>query len=428
VESRQLSDTVIDITDAKFKADPFAFYSQVREGSGVCRAKPTRLGEPWLVTRYADVSALLKDSRLTKNPAKALSPEQLARMRIPKMFAPLMKNMLSQDDPDHARLKKLVQFAFTPKRVDQLVENTKTISRGLLDRLSGRETFDLIEDYALPLPVIVISELLGVPKIDRDRFAHWSRILIRNSTVPWKMILSLPQIILFMRYLRRLVEMKRAEPDDALVSALVAAETEGERLSPDELLGMIVILLTAGHETTTNLIGNGTLTLLQNPDELSRLKDEPEIIDSAIEELLRHSGPVETATERYTMQDIEIAGTLIPRGSLVFGVIASANRDPQQFVEPDKLNLNRQPNRHLAFGEGGHYCVGAALARMEGRIAFKDLFERFPDLGLAVPAAKLKWRPGLILRGLDQLPLCTRMKTSKPSAQMGDRITDFQLS
>jgi cytochrome P450 len=400
-----LADDVIDITDAKFKADPFAYYKQVREASGICRAKPTRLGEPWLVTRYADVSALLKDNRLTKNPANALSPEQLARMRIPKMFAPLMRNMLSQDDPDHARLKKLVQATFTPKRVEQLVANTETISNGLLDHIANRETFDLIEDYALPLPVIVISELLGVPKNDRNRFAHWSRILIRNSTVPWKMILSLPQIILFMRYLRRLVEMKRAVPDDALVSALVEAEADGERLSPDELLGMIAILLTAGHETTTNLIGNGTLTLLQNPEHLEQLKTEPDIIESTIEELLRHSGPVETASERYTMQDIEIVGTVIPRGSLVFGVIASANRDPQQFAEPDQLNLTRQPNRHLTFGEGGHYCVGAALARMEGRIAFRDLFERFPNLGLAVPAAKLKWRSGVILRGLDHLPL-----------------------
>jgi cytochrome P450 len=400
----------VDITDATFKADPFSFYKQVREGSGVCRAKPTRLGEPWLVTRYKDVSALLRDNRLTKNPANALSPAQLAKMRIPKMFAPLMKNMLSQDDPHHARLKKLVQSAFTPKRVEQLVANTSTISEGLLDSIGARGTFDLIEDYALPLPVIVISELLGVPKNDRVRFAHWSRILIRNSTVPWKMILSLPQIILFMRYLRRLVDMKRAEPDDALVSALVAAETDGERLSPDELLGMIAILLTAGHETTTNLIGNGTLTLLQNPAAVSRLKAEPDIIDTAIEELLRHSGPVETASERYTMQEIEIAGTVIPRGSLVFGVIAAANRDPEQFSQPDALDLSRQPNRHLTFGEGGHYCVGAALARMEGRIAFTHLFDRFPALELAVSPAKLKWRSGIILRGLDQLPLRTGMR------------------
>jgi cytochrome P450 len=403
-----MTNNLIDITDAKFKADPFAFYKHVREGAGVCRAKPTRLGDPWLVTRYTDVSALLKDNRLAKNPANALSPEQLARMRIPKMFAPLMRNMLSQDDPVHARLKKLVQSAFTPKRVEQLVENTQKISSGLLDKIASHETFDLIEDYALPLPVIVISELLGVPKGDRERFAHWSRILIRNSTVPWKMILSLPQIILFMRYLRRLVEMKRAEPDDALVSGLVAAESEGERLSPDELLGMIAILLTAGHETTTNLIGNGTLSLLQNPDQLQQLKSEPEIIDSAIEELLRHSGPVETASERYAMQDIEIAGTMIPRGSLVFGVIASANRDRQQFALPDMLDLTRKPNRHLTFGEGGHYCVGAALARMEGRIAFADLFDRFPNLELAVPAEKLKWRSGVILRGIDHLPLFTR--------------------
>jgi cytochrome P450 len=402
-----LANEIIDITTAKFKADPFAFYKQARETSGVYRARPTGLGEPWLVTRYADVSALLKDNRLTKNPANALSSEQLARMRIPKMFAPLMRNMLSQDDPDHARLKKLVQATFTPKRVEQLVANTKTISNGLLDRLSAQDTFDLIEDYALPLPVIVISELLGVPKADRERFARWSGILIRNSIVPWKMILSLPQIILFMRYLRRLVEMKRAEPDDALVSALVEAEADGERLSPDELLGMIAILLSAGHETTTSLIGNGTLTLLQNPEHLERLKTEPDIIDSAIEELLRHSGPVEMSSDRYTMQDIEIAGTIIPRGSLVFGVIASANRDPQQFAEPDQLNLTRQPNRHLSFGEGGHYCVGAALARMEGRIAFRDLFERFPNLGLAVPAAKLKWRSSIILRGIEKLPLRT---------------------
>jgi cytochrome P450 len=397
-----------DITTAKFKADPFPFFRELREGAGVARVKSMRFGQPWIVARYSDVSAALKDPRLSNDATKALSPEQLKRMRIPKMFTPLMKNMLSLDDPDHARLKKLVQSAFTPKRVDLLVESTKAVSSDLLDRLSGRDTFDLIEDYALPLPVTVISELLGVPKADRTRFAHWSRILIRNSAVPWKMLLSLPQIILFIRYMKHLVELKRAEPDSSLVSALVVAESDGGKLSRDELLAMITILLTAGHETTTNLIGNGTLSLLQDSDALSQLKSEPEIINAAVEELLRHSGPVETSTQRFTLEDVEIAGTVIPKGSLVLAGIASANHDPAQFVDAHKLILTRQPNRHLTFGEGGHYCVGAALARAEGRIAFSDLFQRYPNLRLAVPAEKLKWRPGMVLRGLDHLPVRTQ--------------------
>lgn len=368
----------------------------------------TKFGEAWLVSRYNDVSALLKDPRLAKDPANALSLEQLGRQRnIPAIFRPLTRNMLSLDDPDHARLKRLVQAAFTPRRMEQLATKTATSSEALLDRLHRKTHFDLIAEYALPLPVTVISDLLGIPLKDRTRFARWSRILIRNGPSPLRMLRSFPQIIAFMRYLKKLIAMKREVPGDDITSTLVELEGAGDRLDSDELLAMIGILLTAGHETTTNLIGNSVHTLLEQAEALDKLRSEKAAMGTAVEELLRFTAPVEMATQRYTREEMEIAGVSIPQGALVFGVIASGNRDGGQFCDPDKLLLSRDPNRHLTFGEGGHYCVGAALARMEGRVAIPHLLERFPNMTIVKRSGSIKWRPGIVLRGLDKLEIAT---------------------
>jgi cytochrome P450 PksS len=397
----------VDITAPRHKADPYPFYARLREQSPVCRVRvPPGRQEAWLVTRYEDVSALLKDTRLAKDPANALNLDEMRRQpRPPAIVRPLTRNMLGLDDPDHARLKKLVQKTFTPRRVEAISGRTQTIANALLSGLQRRPGFDLIEDYALPLPVAVISDMLGVPEQDRARFARWSRKLITTPMQPSRMLLALPHMWAFVRYLKRLVAQKRREPADDLVSALVEVEEGGGGLDGEELLAMIAILLSAGHETTTNLIGNGVLALLRHPEQCERLRADPSLIETALEELLRFESPAETSTHRYARDDLEIAGTRIPRGSLVLGVIASANRDERAFPDADRLDLARQPNRHLSFGHGGHFCVGAALARMEGRVAIATLLHRLPKLRLAQDQSQLTWRGGLVLRGITRLPV-----------------------
>jgi cytochrome P450 len=307
------------------------------------------------------------------------------------------------DDPDHARLKKLVQAGFTPKRMELLAERTEEIVERLIHKVKGQSRFDLISGFALPVPVTVISEMLGVPEADQDRFAMWSQTLLNAPQGSWRVIFSLPHMIFFVRYLRKLIAMKRDKPADDLVSALVALEQDGDRLSGEELQAMIAILLSAGHETTTNLIGNGTLALLKNPDQMERLKANPGLAQGAVEELLRYDGPVEASTYRFAKSDLELCGAQVKRGDVVLGCILSANRDERQFANPDVIDLERSPNRHLTFGEGGHYCVGAALARMEGRVAFNALLRHFPNLKLSGDEAALEWRPSPVLRGVTKM-------------------------
>jgi cytochrome P450 PksS len=247
--------------------------------------------------------------------------------------------------------------------------------------------------------------MLGVPDADRHRFHRWSRSIVSATPSGWGMIKAMPSAMAFLRYIRRLVAARRAQPRDDLAGALVQAEEAGEQLSEDELIAMIFLLLIAGHETTVNLIGNGTLALLMNPAQAERLKDDPTLIKSAVEELLRYDSPLETATERYAREDVLIAGVAIPRGAIVYAALASANRDERQFSNPDVLDITREPNRHLSFGLGPHYCLGAPLARLEGQVAIGTLLSRLPDLCLSVRPESLRWRRGLVLRGLEALPV-----------------------
>lgn len=396
----------IQIASPAFKRDPFPIYAHLRETKPVCAVKLPSGERAWLLTRYDDVAALLKDNRFAKDRANAQTQVQLAKQRrVPGIFAPLMRNMLDRDDPDHARLRKLVQLAFTPRRVEMMATQTERICAELIGGLRGRSQFDLINDFALPLPVTVICELLGVPMQDHKRFARYSKTLIRNTMTPLSIILSLPDMIGFVRYLRSLVAMKRANPRDDLITALVQAEDEGAQLDGDELVGMIALLLTAGHETTTNLIANGMLALMHDGAQSERIRIDPDVHDSAVEELLRYCGPVNTSTFRFARADIEIAGQLIPQGEIVLGVITSANRDEARFVSPELIDVARTPNKHLTFGQGGHYCVGAALARLVGKIAIRELLTQLPTLRLRMPLDALKWRRGLVLRGLEALPV-----------------------
>ncbi len=399
--------TQVDVTNAKFKANPFPFYAQLRAEAPVFPVTvpmPTKQ-RAWLITRYSDVQDVLKDARFAKNPRNAMSPEQLKkRPWIPSMFKPLEQNMLDLDSPDHTRLRALVHKAFTPRLIEQMRDQIQALTDELLDAAEPKGSMDLIADFALPLPLTIIGRILGVPAKDNHKFHRWTKTLLSAGTNT-NYVVFIPIIMRFMGYLKKLIKERRAHPKDDLVTALVQAKDGSDKLSGDEVLAMIFLLLIAGHETTVNLIGSGSLALLEHPDQMEKLRSEPAIIKPAIEELLRFVCPVEMATERYAREDITIAGTTIPRGELVLAVIGSANRDANYFDNPDTLDVTRENNKHLAFGLGAHYCLGAPLSRLEGQISISTLIRRMPNLRLSIAPDQIRWRGGIILRGLEALPV-----------------------
>ncbi|MDQ3928953.1 MAG: cytochrome P450, partial [Chloroflexota bacterium] len=363
----------------------------------------------WLVTRYEDVFDILKDERFAKDRLNTRLPGDNEKMPwVPGIFKPLTRNMLDVDEPDHTRLRALVRKAFTPRLIEQLRERIQALCEDLLDAVQRKGSMELVSDYALPLPATVIADLLGVPAEDRRKFHRWSSKIVSVSPgaeTGLEGLRVIPSVWAFMRYLRKQFEQRRADPRDDLITALVQAEEAGDKLSEDELLAMGFLLLVAGHETTVNLIASGTLALLEYPEQLEMLRRNPSLIGSAVEELLRYTSPVQMATERYTREDVTIAGTTIPRGELVLAVLGSANRDERQFENPDTLDLTRDPNKHLAFVKGIHHCLGAPLARMEAQIAIDTLLRRFLNLRLRGAPESLDWHRGLFLRGLEKLQL-----------------------
>jgi cytochrome P450 len=395
-----------DLANPQFKANPYPFYARLRAEAPVWRTTLPDKRVAWLVTRYEDVAGVLRDDTFAKDRLNAMDPEQLRKTPwVPGFLKPLERNMLDLDDPDHARLRALVSKAFTPRLIERLRGRIETLSEELLDVMERKGGAELVGDYALPIPATVIAELLGVPAEDRRKFHRWSGKLVSVSSGR-DMLRALPAVLAFTRYLRKIIERRRAEPGDDLLTALVRAEEAGDKLSEDEVLAMAFLLLVAGHETTVNLIASGVLALLEHPEQAEALSSDPSLTKLAVEELLRYTSPVELATERYAREDVEIAGTTIPRGELVLAVLGSANHDEQEFEDPDVLNLTRDPNRHLAFGRGGlHHCLGAPLARMEAQTAISALLRCFPHARLAVAPETLRWRRGLFLRGLHMLPL-----------------------
>lgn len=393
-----------DLASPSFKANPYPFYARLRAEAPAYRFTLRTLGkrDGWLVTRYTDVLSVLKDPRLSKDAGTGSGTAR--EPWVPGFLKPLQRNMLDLDPPDHTRLRGLVHKAFTPRLVEQLRGRIQALCDQLLDEALRQGRIDLVRGYALPVPATIIAELLGVPPEDRHKFHAWSSHIVTASS-PRDMLVALPYALVFLRYLRRLVARRRGASRDDLISAMVQVEEVGDRLTTDELLAMVFLLLVAGHETTVNLIASGTLALLEHPDQQRRLREDPSLTQTAIEELLRFVSPVEVATERYAREDMEIAGTRVRRGELVLGVLGSANRDEQQFVNPDVLDLAREPNPHLAFGQGPHYCLGSPLARLEGQIAVATLLRRCPNLRLDVPSASLRWRRGFFLRGLAELPV-----------------------
>ncbi len=396
----------VDVTDAKFKANPFPFYAQLRAEAPVfpiiLRATKQRA---WLVTRYDDALNVLKDERFAKDRHNAMSREQLKKaIWLPPMFKSLERNLLALDSPDHTRLRALVHKAFTPRLIEQMRDQIQTVTTELIDKVEPKGSMDLIADFALPLPLTMIGRILGVPAEDNPKFHRWTKTFVAAGTNRNPFVL-IPSIMGFMGYMKKLIKERSTQPKDDLITALVQAKEGSDQMTEDEVLAMIFLVLSAGHETTLNLISSGTLALLEHPDQLAKLRSEPALIKTGIEELLRFAGPAEMATERYAREDITIAGTVIPRGELVLAVIASANRDANYFDNPDTLDITREKNKHLAFGQGIHYCVGAPLSRLEGQIAISTLIQRLPNLHLSVAPDQLRWRSEFILRGLEALPV-----------------------
>jgi cytochrome P450 len=398
-----------DVTSPEFKADPLPTSAFLRAELPVARVSvPGVSGDAYLVTRYEDVIAVLRDERFAKDVRSARDRGDLRVPWMPPSLRPLAHTMLDSDGAEHRRLRGLVRDTFTPRYVEGLEPRAQAIAQELLDRMAAAGKADLVTDYALRLPLTLISEILGVPERDRLRFRRWLHSLIAASSsghTSLRLLLTLPDIVAMMRFLRRLVAERRDNPRDDLVSRLAAATVEGDRLDQDELLAMVALLLIAGYETTVNLIATGTLLLLTHPEQLGRLRAEPSMMGPAVEELLRVGSPIDVATERYASERVEVSGVAIPRGSLVLVAIVAANADGKRFVDPQRLDLARENNHHVAFGQGAHYCLGAPLARLEGRVALSSLIRRFPHLRLAVAPEQLRWRAGLSFRGLEALPV-----------------------
>jgi cytochrome P450 len=398
----------------RYFQDPLRVFARMREESAVTSVITPEGQRAWLITRYEDVRKALADPRLSKDWRKLRSPGFVPDPSV----GFLMAHMLNADPPDHTRLRRLVQKAFTPGRVAALRPRIEAITASLLDAMpgggsggggraldadpAGDGAVDLITAFAFPLPMTVICELLGIPDGDREEFKTWSQVIL-SSTATFDEYRAAGGAMY--AYFTRLLADKRAAPADDLLSALITARDSGDSLDEPELLAMIFLLLVAGHETTVNLIATGTLALLTHPSEFSRLRSEPSLLPGAVEELLRYANPLNHATDRYAPQSFEIGGVTIPAGEPVLVVTSSANRDPARFPDPDRLDVGRDASGHVAFGHGIHYCVGAPLARLEGEIAFGALLSRFPGLSLAVDPAALRWRPSSLIHGLERLPV-----------------------
>ena len=394
--------------DRAFIDDPYPAYAWLREHSPVHRTRLPNGVEAYLVTRYEDVRSVLADPRLSKNAATSFPGWTPGRTGIPgEHRSGVAAHLLNLDPPDHTRLRRLVSKAFTPRRIAEFEPQIRRIADELLDECErtareGDGTVDLIRGYACPLPVAVILEMLGVPAEDQAIFHEWAFGVVDRSGSRGGVGRSVKRI---RGYLRTLIHKKRLNPGEDLLTALVRASDDGEQLSEDEAASMAFILLFAGFETTINLVGNGTLALLTHPQQRARLLAEPGLLENAVEELMRYDGPVEFGTWRFTTEPISVGDVRIPAGEPVLAVLAAADRDPKRFAEPDVLDLGRAATGHLALGQGIHFCIGAPLARLEGRIGFERLLGRYPEVALAGPAETLRRHSGLIMRGLYELPV-----------------------
>jgi cytochrome P450 len=390
--------------DPAFIADPYPALARLRAEHPVIYDDRT---SQWLVLRHADVNRLLRDRRLGRSYLHVTTHEAMGRTPPPTWHEPFTtlngNGMLDREPPDHTRLRRLVTRAFVPATVEALRPRIQAIIDGLVDAVDGGGEFDLIGAIAEPLPVTVIAELLGIPEDDRHRLRPWSSdICLMYELDPSEASArtAVRASVEFSDYLRDLLAIRRRSPGDDLISGLLAVVDEGgDRLTEDELIGTCVLLLNAGHEASVNGAGIGWWSLFRNPDQLERFRADPDLAATAIDELLRYDTP-SALFERWVLEDVEVGGVAIPRGEELSLQFASANRDPAAFDDPDRLDLGRSPNPHIAFGAGIHFCLGAPLARLELQIAFATLLRRLPRLELV---EQPRWKPGYVLRGLAAL-------------------------
>ena len=394
------------LASPEFRNNPYPFYRFLYSGGPVFWVPGVFGHGAWFVTGHAECQAVLKDNRFGKEAERVLPPGEIPLQPAPDSQLGRL-TMLVRDPPDHTRLRGLVNQAFTPRMLERLRPRIEAVAEALIDGLlDAPAPVDLIGDYAFPLPITVIAEMLGIPPADREQFKAWSNPLARMvdpTATPDMRQAAQGAVQGLTEYFRRIIGERRREPRPDLITSLLQAHDQGDRLSEDELLATCRLLLVAGHETTVNLIGNGTLALLRHPEQRERLAAEPALVAHAVEELLRYDSPVQL-TLRVAMAEVPLGGQLIPRGALLFTLLGAANRDPRQYAAPDELDVAREnAGTHLAFGQGIHYCLGAPLARLEGQIAIAALLRRLPGLRLA--GGELRYRGNITLRGLEALPV-----------------------
>ncbi len=389
----------VDIVSQEFSENRFEIYRWLHENAPVHKGKASVL-TMYLVSRYDDCAALLKDGRLIRCRSNVMGKSWWSFL-IPKTVNLILSSMINQDDPQHKRLRRLVHKAFTHKSVEQMTERIHELTSELLDKLETEREIDLIHSYALPIPVTVISWLLGIEPHEVPAFSKTVRAISQDIS-GFRMLQSLfsdmPKSVAF---LRGLIGRKRKSPGDDILTALIHAEEEGDSLTEDELISMTMLLIIAGHETTVHLITHAIVTLLEHPNELRKLQENPKIIDSTIEEVVRFVGPVHTTETNYAREDITLHGVTIPKGAIVVPLLGAANRDPSAFDKPDVFDIARSPNHHLGFGQGIHYCLGAPLARLEAKIAVPLLLQRFSRLRLTAKSSSLE---------VQRMPLMHRYK------------------
>ncbi|MFT0802657.1 cytochrome P450 [Bacillus swezeyi] len=390
----------------EFNENPFSVLGRFREHAPIHRFELNRFGSTypaWLITRYDDCMAFLKDNRITRDVKNVMSKEQIKMLNVSEDVDFVSDHMLAKDTPDHTRLRSLVHQAFTPRTIENLRSSIEQITERLLDEMEKENETDIMKSFASPLPFIVISELMGIPKEDRSQFQIWTSAMVDTSESNRE--LTNQALREFKSYIGKLIDERRIYPKDDLISKLVHAEEDGQKLNEKELYSMLFLLVVAGLETTVNLLGSGTLALLQHREELEKLQQHPEMIDTAVEELLRYTSPVVMMANRWAIEDFTYKGHSIKKGDMIFIGIGSANRDPERFENPETFDITRTPNRHISFGFGIHFCLGAPLARLEGQIAFNALLKRFPNIELAIASEEMKWRKNAFLRGLESLPV-----------------------
>lgn len=403
-----MSDDVykFDLTGQAFKRDPFPTFRDMRDIGPLVTSRLPIAGKITFATTYEAATKLLKqaDGFSVELSRVGNSRFGLLLMLMPGVIKLLSKNMLQQDDPEHRRLRQLVDGAFRRQEIAGLETAIERIALELMQKLKASDDGDLVQHVARDLPLAVISELLGLPPQDRDKFHNWMAVMTDVSSA-FSLFKIMPSLNKIIAYMRGVIEQRRLEPRDDLISALVLAEEEGDQLSDDEIVSMVFLLFAAGHETTTHLISGGTLALLQNKEQMERLFAAPSLLPSAVDELLRFVSPVQMTKPRFVVEDCEFMGRSFKRGQMLMALLASANSDEAAFDAPDQLELSRQPNRHLAFGAGPHFCLGAWLARKEMEIYLGVLMREMPDVKLAIGEDEVRWTKRGGMRALRSLPL-----------------------